>query len=258
MDDSVLVSMIQSRWWLTCARCTLSSPLLIQVCMDVPPICEEHSINATTLTCRYLQVHGTSHPSLFGASGSICMVPGRKTDVQNWTGWNYSELVLSPNTHWIWCKILIFNRSFLNSQATFSHSHGDGRVTENQISFRPSNCPATNLRTYSKSLEFFRYEVPLWQRRLCLGENCIGAIGLQWKNLMPSLQGTWMYMACFMLHQKMWWTSSCIWSSDLQHLTKDMDHHVAKCHARPFLRGMSSLWFCFYDAKSWRILWQFG
>ena len=91
-DDTVLVSMIQSRWCLTCARCTLSWPLLIQVCMDVPPICEEHSINATTLTCRYLQVHGTSHPSLFGASGSICMVPGRKTDVQNWTGWNYSEL----------------------------------------------------------------------------------------------------------------------------------------------------------------------
>ena len=80
------------RWCVTCARCTLSSPLLIQVCMDLPPICEEHSVNATTLTCRYWQVHGTSDPSLFGASGSICMAPGRKTDVQNWTGWNYSEL----------------------------------------------------------------------------------------------------------------------------------------------------------------------
>lgn len=100
-----------------------------------------------------------------------------------------------------------------------------------------------------------------------LEKNSIGAIAL-WvgdcngktmKNLMFSLQGTWhiWHVSCC-TEQKCDELPVAFEAQTCSILTKDMDHHVAKCHARPFLRGMSSLWFCFYDAKSWRILWQFG
>lgn len=208
MDDSVLVSMIQSRWCLACARCTLSSPLLIQICMDVPPICEEHSNNATTLTCRYLQVHGTSHPSLFGASGSICMAPGRKTDIQNWTGWNYSELY--------YLQILIgydVRSSFLIVFFSTLSQHSAMGMVESQKIRYPSHHPTVLQRISGLipslcSLSVTKF--PYGNVDCALEKTPSAPSVCNGKNLMLSLQGTWHVSCCtqknvmnFQLHLKL-------------------------------------------------------
>lgn len=233
----------------------------------MPPRWAHITYNSAALladTCRYMvQVIHRFLELLVLSAWSL-----EETDVHNWTGWNYSELFLSPNTHWIWwydvrSSLLVPFFSTLSQHSAIAM----GMVESQKISRYPSRHP-TVLQPISGripslcslSVTKFPYgnvdcALEKLHRRHRFSPLALYGSEIAMEKPHAFASG---YMHVSGCTKNMWWTSSCIWSWDLQHLTKDMDHHVAKCHARPFLRGMSSLWFCFYDAKSWRILWQFG